>query len=229
MNEDKTEYVHVYLAKKGDIGPEGKPLVDNEPWRSSKLLGSLLCGTKDIERRIILGNIAFSNFKKVWQQGRNIGLKRLLRVYDSQVLSIVMYNCSSWAVSKQVMDKLDIAHRKHLRSILGIRWPGKISNKRLYEVTNSTPLSTRTERSRWRLFGHILRCDEMTPASLSLTFAAESLQSLKGRRGRHRINLFNTLKADLASRNLNFNIQSCDDIRTLRDIAINRKFWKSVE
>ena len=69
----------------------------------------------------------------------------------------------------------------------------------------------------------------MTPGSLSLMFAAESLQSLRGRRGRHSINLFNTLKADLASRNLEYNIHSCDDIRTLRDIAFDRRFWKSVE
>ena len=74
MNDSKTERVHLYLAKRGDVDEHGTPLVDNEPWRSSKLLGSLLCSIKDIERRIILANSAFSNLKNIWQKRKKISL-----------------------------------------------------------------------------------------------------------------------------------------------------------
>ena len=98
MNEDKTEHVHIYLAQRGDVDSNGKSVIDNEQWRSSKLLGSLLCSVKDIQHRIILANIAFNNFSSVWSKGRKISLQRLLRVYDAQVISVLLYNCSSWAV-----------------------------------------------------------------------------------------------------------------------------------
>ena len=171
MNDDKTEHVHVYLAQRGDVNSNGKSVIDNEQWRSSKLLGSLLCSVKDIEHRIILANIAFNNFSSVWSKGRKISLQRLLRVYDAQVVSVLLYNCSSWAVPQHILEKLDITHRKHLRSILKIKWSDKLSNAKLYALTDTTPLSTRVAKSRWKLFGHILRSEENTPASTALVFA----------------------------------------------------------
>ena len=101
MNDDKTEEVHVYLSKRDDVDSSGKSFVDNEDWRSSKLLGSLLCSVKDITHRIILGNIAFNNFKNIWMKGKKISLARRLRVYDAQVVSILLYNSGSWAAPEQ--------------------------------------------------------------------------------------------------------------------------------
>ena len=179
MNETKTEEVHFYLAKKGDVDAEGNALIDNEEWRSSKLLGSLLCSVKDINRRIILGNIAFNNFKNVWMQGNKISLKKRLRIYDAQVVSILLYNSGSWAAPKHIFEKINTCHRNHLRSIMNVKWPNKITNTCLYKVTNTKPLTTRIEQSRWKLFGHILRSTENTPASLSLMFAADSSEKKK--------------------------------------------------
>ena len=76
VNNDKTEHVHVHLALKSDVDSKGQPLVKNEEWRISKLLGSKLCSTKDILNRIQLGYVAFANFKKVWLQKDNIFLDR---------------------------------------------------------------------------------------------------------------------------------------------------------
>ena len=42
MNDDKTGHVQVYLDQRGDVDSNGKSVIDNEQWRSSKLLGSLL-------------------------------------------------------------------------------------------------------------------------------------------------------------------------------------------
>ena len=120
VNEQKTEFVKVYLAGKGDTDSNGVKVAGNESWRSSKLLGSLLCSTKDIFHRIHLGNIAFSNFKKVWLQGKRISLQRRIQVYEAQVVSVLMYGSCSWAAPKYVLEKLDTTHRRHLRSILNI-------------------------------------------------------------------------------------------------------------
>ena len=229
MNDDKTERVHFYLAKRGDVSEHGTPLVENEPWRSSKLLGSLLCTVKDIERRIILGYAAFSTFNNIWQRSKNISLSRRLKVYEAQVISVFLYNCGCWAAPKNIITKIDIAHRRHLKYILNIKWPKTISNEKLYKLTNSEPLSNRINRARWRLFGHILRSDECTPASLALFFAAESMNRMKGRLGRHRINLFMLLKNDLKERKIYNDLNSVNDIHVLRELASNKKKWGELE
>ena len=85
INESKTEFVHVYIAGKDEVMDDGKPLRMNEEWCSSKLLGSLLESRKDVTRRIMLANVAFQNFKKVWCQNK-IPLQKKLKVYEAQVV-----------------------------------------------------------------------------------------------------------------------------------------------
>ncbi|KAL5252091.1 hypothetical protein ACHWQZ_G015037 [Mnemiopsis leidyi] len=61
VNEDKTDFTHVYLAKSGEKDTNGKPLTGSEEWRKSITLGSMLCSKADIQRRISLGYAAFNN------------------------------------------------------------------------------------------------------------------------------------------------------------------------
>ena len=121
INEAKTEYVHFRIADRDELMEDGKtPLRGNEEWCTTKLLGSLMCSVKDVGNRCMLGNIAFQSFKKVWMNSR-ITLEKKIKVYEAQVVSIIMYNSSCWAAPAVVLEKLDICHRKHLRTIMNIR------------------------------------------------------------------------------------------------------------
>ena len=88
-------------------------------WRNNliKTRRSLLCTEKDIQRRIILAEIAFKKFEKVWLSGKKISLERKLRLYEAQVVSVLIYNSNSWSPNKVTMEKIDTLHRRHLRSI----------------------------------------------------------------------------------------------------------------
>ena len=144
---------------------------------------------------------------------------------EAQVVSVILYNSNSWAAPKKVLEKLDISHRKHLRSILNIHWPtGVISNNNLYKRCKTTPLSQRIEKSRWTMLGHILRGSETSPAYLALNFALDGSAKYKSRAGRHRINLFNTIKNDLKSRKIQ--LKRPEDITALREIASDRLKWR---
>ena len=85
-----------------------------------------------------------------------------------------MYNCSCWAASKQLLNKLDICHRKHLRQIIRMTYPNIIKNDTLYKRCEVVPLSERVACARWRMLGHVLRSDNNSPAQLALHFAVES-------------------------------------------------------
>ena len=119
INEAKTEFIHFYYAEPDKDSKE--EVLDDEPWRKSKLLGSYMCSSYDIQQKCILGNLAFSNFNDVWLQGKRISLPRLINVYEAMVVSVMMYNCSSWAATKDTLKKLDVCHRKHLRKIINVK------------------------------------------------------------------------------------------------------------
>ena len=221
VNSDKTEFSHVFLANRGDTGDDGKPLVGNEPWRKSITLGSMLCGRADIDRRISLGYASFAKYQKTWS--KKIPLSKRLMLYDALVVSVMMYNSSSWAVPNSSLDKLDIVHRRHLRTILNYKYPNIISNKNLYKRCNSQPLSARVARSRWRMLGHVLRGPVDGPAYSSLKFAANTLD-LPGRRGRPQSNLFSLIQRDLDKHNLY--LRNLDDLFALRNIAKNKANWR---
>ena len=229
VNDDKTEFTHFYIANKHQKNDKGELLLYNESWRNSKLLGSKLCSVKDIQHRICLGWAAFTKFSKVWLQGPRISMARKLQLYDAQVTSVMVYNCSSWAVPQAIMNKLDAAHRKHLKCILNIHWPKKISKEELYKRCNTSPLSTRVDKSRWTMLGHILRSGENTPAYLSLLFAVNCwfYKLFKGRVGRPYITLFDIIFNDLKKRNIVLNTP--DDLNFIKErFAFNRKLWKKL-
>ena len=148
-------------------------------------------------------------------------------MYDAQVVSVLLYNCSSWSAPKNVMNKLDTCHRRHLRKICNIYWPkGVISNRELYRRCGVTPITERVRKTRWKLFGHILRMDDNCPAVLALRYAVTSSEFLKGRRGRPRSNLFTTLVNDLKEHNLN--LSDTDDLFYLKNLAANRVMWRNM-
>ena len=164
VNESKTEFEKFYLAGSDEMDGKGEPIKNREPWRKSVSLGSKLCSKEDIQHRIILGNVAFEKYKKVWMQGSKINLKIKIKIYEAYVTSVMLYNCNSWATPQNLFDKLDICHRKHLRQILKMTYPIIISNKALYKRCGVTPLSERVTYARWKMLGHVLRIDCSSPA-----------------------------------------------------------------
>ena len=228
VNEGKTEFVHFYLAARGDVDSDGKALVDNEPWRFSKSLGSLLCSSADIKHRIVLANSAFQTYSKVWlQPGSKLPLERKLLVYEAQVISVLLYNCGCWSAPKAVLSKLDTCSRKHLRKIVQICWPkGVISNEELYRRCQAVPITERVRRARWTLLGHVLRMDDNAPPVLSMRFAIAGAEQYGGRLGRPRTNLLGTIRGDLKQHNIS--LKTVDDFNNLRQLASDRSLWKSM-
>ena len=66
--------------------------------------------------------------------------------------------------------------------MLNIKWPNKISNKKLYDVCDvGETLSWRAISLRWSLFGHILRLDEEVPARKAMTLYCNHAKGSRGR------------------------------------------------
>ena len=170
--------------------------------------------------------MAFNKFKTVWIKQKNIWLNRKIQIYEALVVSVMMYGSQSWAAPRHIIEKLDASHRRHLRQILNYKYPHIISNKSLYKRCKTVPLSKRVELYRWRMFGHILRSPENSPAQTALSYALESVNIFKSRIGRHQTNLLDILKTDLIKRG--YNLNNINDLHILRDVASDRVHWQSI-
>ena len=129
----------------------------HEPWRTTRKLGSSLGDAEDVARRMPLANVSFHKMWTVWFRGAQISLHLRLRLYSAFVLPVLTYNMGTWGLTKTECNCLDAHHRRHLRQIIGIRWPHPISNDALYQRTQSSPISVAIRAARWSLFGHVLR------------------------------------------------------------------------
>ena len=98
INPTKTELVHFYPTEPKPAVKRkvvvGKVYRGDEQWRSNKTLGSLMCPIKDLKNRIFLGNFAFSKFANVWMKSK-ISVDKKIKIYEAQVVSILLYNCNS--------------------------------------------------------------------------------------------------------------------------------------
>nr|KAG5702156.1 hypothetical protein BaRGS_010422 [Batillaria attramentaria] len=58
-----------------------------------------------------------------------------LRIFNSSVKSVLLYGCETWRTTKTVQQKIQTFFNTCLRHIFNIRWPEKIRNKELGEMS----------------------------------------------------------------------------------------------
>ena len=141
-----------------------------EDWRMTRKLGSLLGEAEDIARRKQLANVAFRKLSTVWFRRAHISLQLRLRLYASFVIPVLTYNMGTWGLTQADLVRIDTYHRRHLRQIICVRWPNRISNVALYHRCQSRPISESIITARWRLFGHVLRLPRDAPARVIFSY-----------------------------------------------------------
>ena len=206
---------------------------DTEGWQKIKKLESLLREKEDIKNRKRLINIALTKLEYIWLDRRNFFIQRRAKLYNMLAKSILLYNCSTWGMTIQDEQQLDSFHRKQLRRILNIRWPHKIRNKKLYDKTNSKPVSIEMTRRRWNLLGHILRLDKETLARKAMKFMFAE-RSNKTFRGRKRATIYTTINRHIKKtkeNNPSFTfgeIKSEIDLHNTEIKARNKTHWNII-
>ena len=123
INAAKTERTSVSIVTSG---PNTRAMAHHTQ------LGSLLGDAEDVTRRMQLANVSFHKMWSVWFRGAQISLLLRLWLYSAFVLPVLTYNMGTWGLTKTELSRLDTHHRRHLRQIIGIRWPHRISNDALY-------------------------------------------------------------------------------------------------
>ena len=98
-------------------------------------------------------------------------------------------------------------------------------SKTVYQKTEEEFLSIDILRNRWKLFGHVLRMDEETPAFKSMVHFFSKSSAPKFR-GKPRTNMPVKLNHDLEKYCPEpLSLKSFEDLERLKTIAQNRKRW----
>ena len=86
------------------------------------------------------GRAAFAQLQPIWKSN-NYSLRTKLKLYNSNVKSVLLYGSECWRIIESDMKKVEAFHNSCLRNINKIFWPNKISNKNLHLKCKSKNIS----------------------------------------------------------------------------------------
>ena len=143
-------------------------------------LGSVLCqdgGTsEDKQSRLNIARNAFISLRSVWRSAR-YSTKTKLRIYQSCVLSTLLYGSECWRITEQDLSKLASFQTANVRKILRIFWSQKISNDQLLRWIKQEDIRTLVNRRRWRWIGHVMRKASNNIARIAMQWTPEGKRS----------------------------------------------------
>ena len=150
VNAHKTEYLRFNQA--GDISTlEGTSLKLVDKFTS---LGSSVSSTeKDIDTRLTKAWTAINKLSIIWKSDLTDKMKRSF--FQTAVVSILLYGCTTWTLTKRMEKMLDGNYTRRLRAILNKSWRQHPTRHQLYG--HRPPITKTIQVRRTRHAGHFLR------------------------------------------------------------------------
>ena len=117
-------------------------------------LGSSVSSTeKDINTRLTKAWTAIDRLSIIWKSDLSDKMKRSF--FQAAVVSILLYGCTTWTLTKQLKKKLDGNYKIMLRAILNKSWRQHPTRHQLYG--HLPPITKTIQTRRTRHAGHCWR------------------------------------------------------------------------
>nr|KAG5694647.1 hypothetical protein BaRGS_003925 [Batillaria attramentaria] len=182
INRKKTELMKIYTTANTPVTVGGEPIREVE---SFVYLGSVVDGQggtdRDVTARIGKARAAMVMLKNVWAS-KVVSIRTKLRIFNSNVKSVLLYGCETWRTTKTMQQKIQTFLNTCPRRIFNIRWPEKIRNEELWERAGQEPVAKQILRRKWGWIGHTLRKPASSTTRQALTWNPQG----KRKRGRPR-------------------------------------------
>ena len=132
--------------------------------RSFEYLGSKIncCASLDDEivNRISKASNAFRKLRhRLWNE-RSVSIQTKVSVYRAVVLTTLLYGSESWTPYRAHIEKLDIFHKRCLRTICGYTLEDHITNTDLFTKSGIGGIESFLIQSQLRWVGHVVRMEE---------------------------------------------------------------------
>ncbi|KAK7090431.1 hypothetical protein V1264_010229 [Littorina saxatilis] len=216
IHKDKTKILKINTTSKEPTTLSGSPL---EEVQSFTYLGSIIDqqgGTDaDVKARIGKARAAFIQLKNIWNS-RQLSLTTKIRLFNSNVKSVLLYGAETWRTTKTTIRKVQTFINSCLRRVLKIRWPETISNADLWERTCQLSAEELIRKRRWGWIGHTLRKPPTNITRQALRWNPQG----KRKRGRPRNTWRRDLEAD--TRKMGYTWSQ------IEKMAQDRGLWRAV-
>nr|KAG5696904.1 hypothetical protein BaRGS_015868 [Batillaria attramentaria] len=216
INRKKTELMKINTTTNTPVTVGGEPIREVE---SFVYLGSVVDGQggtdRDVTARIGKARAAMVMLKNVWAS-KVISIRTKLRIFNSNVKSVLLYGCETWRTTKTMQQKIQTFLNTCLRRIFNIRWPEKIRNEELWERAGQEPVAKQILWRKWGWIGHTLRKPASSTTRQALTWNPQG----KRKRGRPRNSWRRDTEAELCKQGTNWT--------GVAKLAQNRVRWRRV-
>ena len=193
INIQKTQVMYINTPDEAPITIDGEAL---ELVKDFTYLGSVISSDngakKDIQARLNKARGAFSRLRNIWRS-KQYSQKTKIRLYNSNVKSVLLYGSECWRIIKSDVDKVNAFHNGCLRRICNIYWPQKISNENLYKKTGCKNISIEIKIRRLRWLGLVLRMSQERIPKVALRWTPPG----KRKRGRPKTTWRRTVMTEL--------------------------------
>nr|KAG5691815.1 hypothetical protein BaRGS_016627 [Batillaria attramentaria] len=216
INRRKTELMKINTTANTPVTVGGESIREVE---SFVYLGSVVDGQggtdRDVTARIGKARAAMVMLKNIWAS-KVVSIRTKLRIFNSNVKSVLLYGCETWRTTKTMQQKIQSFLNTCLRRIFNIRWPEKIRNEELWERAGQEPAAKQILRRKWGWIGHTLRKPASSTTRQALTWNPQG----KRKRGRPRNSWRRDTEAELDKQGTNWT--------GVARIAQNRVRWRRV-
>jgi len=123
----------------------------------------------------------FGRPQDVWRN-KHISLEVKVRLHESLVMPTMLYSAELWPLTIPQKKKLDAAHHKFQRRLLGITWKDKVRNEDIRSQTKLQRMDLITKERRLRCLGHVLRISRRQDTKTICTMANGLVHQKKSRK-----------------------------------------------
>ncbi|XP_065570336.1 uncharacterized protein LOC136033517 [Artemia franciscana] len=149
---------------------------------------------REVQQRIGQASGAFNRLKPVWRS-RKYSLKLKLRLFNSNVLSALLYSSECWKLNQQQERRILAFENNCLRRILNIDWRDHVTNQIVRSISGQPRVTDVIRQRRWRYLGHVIRMKEDRIPRLILEWQPQ----VTLRRGKPKNTLRCTYQRDLSN------------------------------
>ena len=119
--------------------------------------------------------------KNIWASGE-ISMRTKLRIFNSNVKSVLLYGCETWRTTHTTQRKIQTFFNTCLRRIYRIQSQGKIRNEDLWARAGQEPVAKQILRREWGWIGHTLRKPASSTTRQTLTWNPQGKRKRDGPR-----------------------------------------------
>ena len=153
--------------------------------------------------------------KNIWAS-KKISQATKIRLFNSNVKSILLYGSETWRTTATMTHKLQTFVNTRLRRIFNIRWPERICNEDLWKMGVQEPVNQQIRRRKWGWIGHTLRKSTTSTTRQALLWNPQG----RRKRGRPRNSWRRDTDTELRERETNWS--------EMEKAAQNRVRWRIV-